>query len=177
MLLLEQDFVHLGTYVTAFHAVSHDNHVIGEVELILNTMSKELLRNIVLAESILIIVLNERIVGHGNFTLAICAIILDEPVNTLDTCGIILVTLDEPMEGLLDEPSLLVNGEELDTGIVLFLAPVIQGQDLLVELDGLVLMGAGGVVTVRTVIGVAHMNVVLGLEGLIERLLQNLSVL
>jgi hypothetical protein len=176
MRLLEQNLKHLGSHFLSFYLVRHNNHEIGQIELIFRVLNKELDSNIIREIFVLHIVLNQGIVGEGHFGL-IRTIVPNKAEDTFNPGLIILVAFYEPRKSLLCLPLLFMDCKQFNTGIVLFLMPVLQRQNLLIELNGLVLMGAGGVVAVGTVIGISHMNAVFGFQGFIKGLLENLPVL
>jgi hypothetical protein len=76
MLSFKDDFITAGSHFPVFHAIRYDNHIIGEKELIFGTLDKEFLGNIVLEKVILIIVLDEAVIGHGHIMLNVNTIML-----------------------------------------------------------------------------------------------------
>jgi hypothetical protein len=168
MLSLKDDFITAGSDSSVFYAIRHDDHIIGEKELIFSTLNKEFLGNVVLEKVILIIVLDKAVIGHGHLGLTVNTIIPDKTIDALYPCCVVFMALHEPMKSLLSFLLRFMNLKELNTGIVFFLMPIVQGQHLLIELNGLIPVCCCGVITIRTVIGIAFMNGILGLLGFIE---------
>jgi hypothetical protein len=169
VLSLKDDFITAGPHFPVFHTIRHNDHIIGEKELVFGLLDKEFLGNRVLEEVILIIVLDKAVIGHGHLGLTVNTIIPDKTINPLYPCCVVFMALHEPVKSLLGFLLRFMNLKELNTGIIFFLMPIIQGQHFLIELNGLILVYCG-VIAICTVIGIAFMNGILGLLGFIERL-------
>jgi hypothetical protein len=76
MLTFKDDFVTLGSHFPIFHAIRDNDHIIGKKELVFGTLDKEFLGNRVLEKVILIIVLDEAVIGHGHFGLFVDGVVL-----------------------------------------------------------------------------------------------------
>jgi hypothetical protein len=75
VLSFKDDFVAAGSHLPVFYAICHNDHVIGKKELIFRPLDKELLGNIILEKVILIVVLDQGVIGHGHFGLIIDTVV------------------------------------------------------------------------------------------------------
>ena len=167
----EDALVHAHTEGSVLDTVRDNDHVVGEVKVILGSFRKEAAADCIGVVLGLVPGLYESVKGSGDLGLAADTVILNETEHPLNARLVIRVALNQIGDALLGLLLLVQNGEELNTRIVFLLSPgILERQHLFVELEGLFREGRIAI-TLGAVIRIAVLNRIFVFDGLVEGLL------
>ena len=99
--LAENHFEHRLEDVEALQSLTHNDHVIRQIEIVFLLLGEQSVGDIILHVFLLEILLDEPVIGHGDLRMAADAVVFHEPVHALHTALVVLEGFHEETETLL----------------------------------------------------------------------------